>query len=211
MKNLKVALIVLLLITGLKADAMQSCDQFGRTELINFVIQAEDEISRSKKELEKIWSTYFYKEKFHDGNIKLKNGVSIPHYKYSPIRKIYTTDADVALYRQKEQEYSKLILQATKQIGQIVRSGVDVNAKDHEGNTAVNYCYTYELYDALCKQGASFQLRSWIYFNPGTSMLIGVPAALMTMAVIGTSLVLANSYQSIQSFHALNKTTNSAH
>lgn len=175
-----------LLIIGLSSTIQTSDfrDEQGRTSLINFVIKAEQKIALAKKDVEILWNKYFYKQAIHDGyNYNDRTGTRTPRYTYLPIRRIYTTDADVLLYKEQEDKFKEMISGAIGSIEAMVRFGIDINAKDNAGYTALNYCYTQEIYEVLMGLGAYFQLQVWAYFNPGYT----------TFGIIGSTAVIGMS------------------
>ena len=179
-----------------QVQAFDTRDEQGRTPLMNFVIEKEAQILKDAKDLEDLWNMYFYKEKRQDGYAYV-NGMVVPLYKYIPIRKIYTTDEDVAVYRQKEQDFINFMSATIKNINVIVQSGVDVNAKDFAGNTVQNYCYSESIYNELRRLGADFQYCPWIYFNPVLGTFATTGAVLGALIVIGSARIInARTYDS---------------
>lgn len=174
------------IITSLLSHHMQAIDVRdgqGRTLLMNFVINKEAQILKDKKDLKTLWDVYFYKEYQHQGYMHTSNGI-VAIYKYVPIRRLYTTDEDVKVYKQKEQDLADLINTTIKNIRIIAQSDIDINAQDFAGNTVQNYCYSEEIYHELRDLGANFQYLPWIYFHPtlGTVTTTGV--------VVGTLIML---------------------
>lgn len=74
---------------------------------MNYVIEKEEQIKKETKDLEDLWDMYFYTEE-RTSAYPTGNGAIIV-IKYIPIRRIYTTDADVAIFRQKEEAFIHLL------------------------------------------------------------------------------------------------------
>ena len=170
-------------------------DQDGRTELMNYVREQELEIEIRKIDLDKLWNTYFYKEKIVSGYSTDAQGNTSSSYKYIPLRKIYTTDADIAQYRKIEDEYNLFIDDIIENIKIMVLNGADLQAYDQHGKNIINYCFTKEIHDTLQYLGAPFSLQAWIYFNPSEALVngfFGGSAALMITAGIVIICINAN-------------------
>ena len=169
------------------------CDQANKTQLIQYLIDKEIEIGAKKSEVDKIWDRYFYKEKIISGHYTDAQKHTHACYKYVPLRKIYTTDADVAQYKIIADEYNLLVQNVIENIKLMVFNGADLQAYDQHGKNVMSYCFTKEIYDALQDLGAPFSLQAWAYFNPNDALLAGVIAApvamFTTMAV--TAIVVA--------------------
>lgn len=170
-------------------QASQVRDEQGRTVLINFVIKKEQDIATETATLQVEWDKLFYSRQFNDGYIYHSNGMMTPRYTYLPVRRIATTDAQVVAYQEKEAKLANLIATTIATIETTVRLGVDINAEDAEGNTVLNYCYTQAIYDELVRLGANFQLKVWVYFNPGYAT---VAAFATVMAVVGVKSLYDN-------------------
>ena len=174
-------------------QSTDACDQASKTQLIQYLIEKEIEIGAKKSEVDKIWDRYFYKEMIVSGHYRGANNQMQTCYKYMPIRKIYTTDADVAQYKIIEDEYILLVQDVIENIKLMVFNGADLQAYDQHGKNITSYCFTKEIYDALQHLGAPFSLQAWAYFNPNEASLAGVIAApvamFTTMAV--TAIVVA--------------------
>lgn len=177
-------------------------DEQGRTSLMNFVIEKEAQILQDTKDLKTLWDTYFYRECRHEGYTYTGNGI-VALYKYVPTRRIYTTDADVVMYKQKEQDLANFVSSTIKSIRIIVQSGVDINAKDYTGYTVQNYCYSEEIYNELRRLGADFQYCPWVYFNPTLGTLA------TTGAIVGMLMIVASAKAHIaHAYDADNRTSN---
>ena len=138
------------------SQVMQSSDmrdQDGRTELMNYVIQIEKEIKSKKSKLDKLCEKYF------TWNQKTK----------ILEKRVWSTDEDVIQYRKFEDEYDRLIEETIENIKIMVSTGADLQARDLQGNSVSDYCYTHKIYDAL--------------------RTLGAPAALFETAVKGIIIV----------------------
>jgi len=78
--------------------------------------------------------------------------------------KLYSAKKNV---RSKVVSYYSEILQKTKysmglDVMHLVNSGININAKDNEGKTALSFCQTKEMYNVLRENGADFQFDAWM-------------------------------------------------
>jgi len=171
------------------SQTMQSIDmsdQYGRTELINYLIGKEVEIKNAKTDLEKLWDTYFYKQD------TLTNAVVVPgqiyvNYEPIPLRKMYTTDQDVAQYRVAEDAFTLLIDDTIQDIKRMVAHGADLLGQDHDGKTILEYCYTKKIYETLVNLGAPASFNAWCYFNTDAVRFIGfiaVQSVIINMVIL---------------------------
>lgn len=133
-------------------------DQYGRTELMNYVIQQEAEIKTKRFEFEKFWNVCFYKKSFYSYSIQIEPGRWIDIYDTVVLRKMYTTDADVAQCKKLEDELhvfiGNTIEDTIKNIKIMVFNGADLQARDMYGKSVTDYYYTYEIYYVLRDLGA---------------------------------------------------------
>lgn len=126
-------------------------DEAGRTELMNYVIAAEKEIEYKKSELRTLWNTYFYLQATPINNIGL-SGTTV--YNFTTVRKIYTTDVDVAHYKKVEDEYNLFIEDIRNDIKSMVLHGADLQARDAFGKSISDYSSSHEIYYFLRDLGA---------------------------------------------------------
>ena len=173
-------------------QAIDTSDRDGRTPLMNYVIDKEIEIKNAKFDLKKLWDTYFYKQDIVSNTMHLQgkwNGtyMACDIYEGITLRKIYTTDEDVAQYRKVEDAFNLLIDDTIQNIKRMVRDGADLFAQDQCGKTVMEYCYTKRIYEVLLNLGASDSLCAWCYFNIKEAQLIGlvvIPTTIFSMVII---------------------------
>jgi len=128
-------------------------DQDGRTELMNYVREQELEIEIRKIDLDKLWNTYFYKKKFAKGSMQV-DGRTVHVYESIALRKIYTTDENVAQYRIVEDEFNLFVDGIIENIKIMVLNGANLQARDIRGKSISDYCYTKKIYDTVRNLGA---------------------------------------------------------
>lgn len=207
MKKYLASIFALAIITFNNTPTQDIHNTSGQTELINFVIRAEDEIRFIKSEIDRLWHVCFEKRRYSDGvDVKVttdtKKGTSstsiTPKYRYETVRKASCTEADVYAYKARCQDLDATITRSVDTIRYMGQSqNLYINTKDYKGYAAQNYCYTYEIYAELRRQGAEFQILPFMYFNPGTTAL-GI-----TAVAIGACGVLSSvKYRSHSSFHS---------
>jgi len=145
-------------------DAYYHYDNHGRTALMNYVIEIEAELAIKKTTFDAFFDACFYKQNVYNGFIII-DGRIIHLYDSIIVRKIYTTDADVAQCKILNDEYDALIEHAIENIKIMVLNGHNLQARDHDGKSVSDYCSTYEIYTALKKLGAPFALLQGNYFD----------------------------------------------
>ena len=179
------------------SQTMQSADmsdQYGRTPLINYLIGKEVEIKNAKSDLEKLWNTYFYKQDNVVHAVHTPGQIYVIHQS-NALRKIYTTDQDVAQYRIVEDAFNLLIDDTIENIKRMVSHGADLLARDQFGKTIIEYCYTEKIYEALLYLGAPNSFNAWCYFNHETVELmafIAVPPAMLGLFFVYAALKQRN-------------------
>ena len=95
-------------------------DYFGRTELINYVIKKDKEITEIRRSTDVDALAGYY------GPLKtLTRGIS-------------------------------------SEINYMINNGANLDAKDNDGNTALNFCNSSEMYNILRSKGAAFQFDAWV-------------------------------------------------
>ena len=169
------------------SQAIQSSDvrdQYDRTELMNYVIQQETEIKNKTAEFHKFWNACFYTKTFYSYSIQIEPGRWIDIYDTVVLRKMYTTDADVAQCKKLEDELhvfiKNTILDTIENIKIMVFNGADLQARDIYGKSVIDYYYTYEIYYVLRDLGAPvtlFEARCMnvVYgFLGATAVTIGI-------------------------------------
>lgn len=149
-------------------------DENGRTELMNYVIQKEAEIKIKGSEFKKFWYRYFDVDK--QSNIF--------------VRRVCTTDADVIECRKKKDEYDLFFDDIIENIKIMAFNGANLQAYDIDGKYVTDYCYTETIYNTLSELGAPASLRTWAYYHPGETFMIGlvsvyaVPIAVLALCII---------------------------
>lgn len=141
--------------------------------LINAVIQHEHDIAFIREDIDALWHICYEYADIQDGLIKhrLDDTTSYTQniYKKKICRRESCLDSDIIAHRQRTQDLYVAIKTAVNDIRTLVADGVVVTAHDHFGKTALNYCYTREIYAELIRQGVPFQWKVWAYFNPETA------------------------------------------
>ena len=207
---MKKLLLSFLVLTGFlvnHAQAVDIRDAQGRTELINFVIRQEQAISSIQADINALWNICYQYERVYDGvDVHVTNnrhsGSQSTHvksnYKLKKVRRADCTDADILAHRKRVQDLEHYIAQTVTTIKHMAQyQDLYVNAKDLQGYTAQNYCYTYEIYQEIRNQGGSFQYLPWIYFNPikGTAATaVGVIGTWCVAGGIAVSILQLNNY-----------------
>lgn len=154
-------------------------DHDDRTSVIRYVIEIEDK----KSEIVNLWHSFFYKQEIVTGSYYYQ-GQLITTHKYITLRKMNTTDENVAEYNKAEIEYDLFIEAAIENIKFMVSNGADLNAQDEFGKTVIDYCSVEKVYNALRELGAPFSLKAWAYFHSAEAIIIGFIGT--PVVVIGT-------------------------
>ena len=118
-------------------------DEYGRTELMNYVIAKEKEIGAKRAQLSKLSNKFFTRNQ--DSKILEK--------------KVWITDEDVAQYRELENECDIFIEDIIENIKVMVLNGANLKSRDLHGKSITDYCDTKEIYDALRNLGAPLSLN----------------------------------------------------
>ena len=174
------------------------CDQYGRTELMNYVIQQEAEMNTKRFEFENFWNACFYKKSFYSYSIRIEPGRWIDVYDTVILRKMYTTDADVAQCKKLEDELhvfiKNTILDTIENIKIMVFNGADLQARDIYGKSVTDYYYTYEIYYVLRDLGAPATLFEENCMNAvyGFAKVAAVTVALAVS--VGVAVVCYENY-----------------
>ena len=183
-------------------------DAYGRTFLINFIIDQEAKIKSINTDIKELWDVCYYYEEVFDGvDVEVVNDSISGHqstkvhskYRLEKRRRPSCTDADIQAHKNSCRELENTITNAVYTIKVMGESeNIYINAKDDKGYAAQNYCYTYKIYEELRNQGAEFQYMTYMYFNPVYGTL-GT-----TAAVIGTWCLLGLVGVGIQEYYAQN-------
>lgn len=168
----------LMMIMCCASQFIQAADLCSKADATN-VIRCVIEIENKKSEKEKLWDAYFYNYSIAVNSVYV-NGKYITVYHTMPLRKPYTSDADVAEYQRIEDEFNTSIQVIIENIKFMVSNGADLAVQDEFGKTAVDYCSIQEIYQVLRDLGAPFSLKAWFYFNENEATLI---SAVSIMAV----------------------------
>jgi len=135
MKN-KVRLGVLLAFFGFTSQTMTRDvrDKFGKTELMNYVIDTEEAIEEYKA-----------------------------YISYHELNYYYSGDEDCVEHIERwAEKLRKVRYDIGVNIMKFSNSGININAKDNEGKTALSYCQTKEMYNILRENSAQFQYDVWM-------------------------------------------------
>ena len=159
--------------------------------MINYVIEQEMKVDFIKADINRLWHNCYEYIRVNDGYVtKIKSeskseveiyndgyatketvddvSYSEPVYRQELRRRPSCTDQDVNLHKQRKLDLRNFINNTVQGVRIMAKPGESyVNAIDHEGYSAQNYCYTSVFYNELREQGASFQWCSWTYFGLG--------------------------------------------
>lgn len=200
-KNIFLSFFMVVGLVSSEARALHPRDEQGRTQLMNFVINKEQELKCIKADLDHLWHTCYHYVQINDGYIteQINNRQSIakPIYKQKLERRPSCTDADIYALKQREQDERNFLDQTIRTIRFMDQSeDLYINAIDYNGYTVQNYCYTYEIYQELRRLGASFQYIPFMYFNPvfWTAITAGV-AITAYMAIGATARCAIDGYK----------------
>jgi len=169
--NKRMLMSVILILFGLNAQANHVRNQLGRTELMNYVINQEIKKNFMDKEIDRLWHVCYETNEVFNGVWQDSNGRIHNKYKYETRRKISCTDLDIHNLENCKNDKNQWLSITLSGITDLVNSGAPLNLKDYDGNTVLNFCYTYEVYSRLRCLGADFQSLVWIYFHPATTIL----------------------------------------
>lgn len=154
------------------SQTMQSndiCDEQGRTEIINYLIQQEKEIALKKSELEKLCKKYFAK-----------------NYKTKMLeKKAWVTDENITHYRNMENELDCLLEETIKNIKMMVVDGASLQSRDLGGLSISDYCKTNEIYYVLRELGAPITLNEQFWGAiVGGVVITSAGAVIITAAAV---------------------------
>lgn len=185
--NIKnIAMSFVLVLGSIVGSAASDRDEYGRTALMNYVINQEAKISATKRDIDHLWHICYEYVSVQHGyvitRINDRESISEPTYKAELRRRISCTDADIHALKQQEANL-RCLIDATVAHIRSVGHQANCAAYDYDGYTVLNYCYTFEIYSELRRQGAPFQAIVWAYFHPKTAAAI----SLATTAVAVTS------------------------
>jgi len=71
-----------------------------------------------------------------------------------------------------KKQYDELLLKTKKEIEEMVRKGTLLDTQDNDGNTVLNYCKTYVIYEDLLSYGTPFQYKVWTRMQMPTICLV---------------------------------------
>jgi len=154
-KKLKLMMVIMFCMPQFIQASSDLFDQHGKTELMNYIIKKESEIKVLG--LENLFDLYFYNKKFMTSSICV-NGHVCSSYDSVILRKMYTTDDDVAKYKIIEDEFNLLIEDVLANIKIMVLNGADLQLRDQHGKSAIDYCNTKEIFTLLRQLGAPLSL-----------------------------------------------------
>ncbi len=180
---------VMLMIVGLFAGSIQADSHrvYDIHEVIQVIQEVEGEIAAEKQREEDLRNQCFTKKAVKDGSITEKIGhreVKKHTHTYEIVRRVDCTDEMVNKYNLQKENKNKCIQAAREKVKNAVKASNDSLATtDSQGNTALNYCYTPEIYNELRASGAPFQLVPAIYFNSDVIVVVST-AALLVAAVV---------------------------
>jgi len=179
----KMVMSFMLVALGFSAHAMDSRDAYGRTILMNYVNDQEKMKTIMDKDIDRLWHVCYEIVEIFDGVYhNPQTGRITNRYKDETRRRMSCTDQDIHNLESRKNDRALLVSITLANISSMVNSGASLNLKDYNGNTVLNFCYTYEIYDRLLCLGAEFQLSVWIYFNP-IKTFVGSAALIAAIAV----------------------------
>lgn len=164
---------------GLHAQELDIRDDFGRTELMNYVILQEIVIAAKQQEVACLFDTCYEYRTVYLGRIHNE-----PIYSTVLCRKASCMDKDIQALQDCKKDLAACMSTTVIDINAFVAAGAQLKAYDHGGNTVLNYCKTYEIYKALIDHGVPFQYGAWAYFNPGQTAIATVAMVALTAYVI---------------------------
>lgn len=164
---------------GLHAQALDVRDDGGRTELMNYVIWQEIDIAVKQQEIACLFDTCYEYRTVYIGRIDNE-----PIFSSVLCRKVSCMDKDIQALQDCKKDLVTCMTKTVVGIDALVAAGVQLKAYDHAGNTVLNYCKTYEIYQALIANGVPFQYGVWAYFNPGQTAIATVSVVALTAYVI---------------------------
>lgn len=171
MKKIITSLLIyaLCLLSHLSADDIR--DAKGRTTLMQVVIDFEVKFNQMKEDEKRLWHVCYEYTNILDGYITFdldsKTSYSKPIYKREVRRRVSCLDRDIEAHRKCEQDLRIIVEDTIKKIRHIVEvDRVAVAGLDNNAYSALNYCYSPEIYKELRRCGVPFQLKVWTYFNP---------------------------------------------
>lgn len=146
-------------------------DAKGRTSLMQAVIDFQIDFSAKQEDEKRLWHVCYEYANIIDGYITIEidptTSYSKPVYKREVRRRISCLDSDIEAHRKCARALYTMVEDTIKKIRKLVEvEHVAVAALDHDGYSALNYCYTREIYDELRRSGVPFQFKVWTYFHP---------------------------------------------
>ena len=144
----KIMLLLHVITIGWTANAKLIRDEQGRTVLMNSIIETEIERERVLES-----QSWYITDKLYVGCIALIYGWQEGKH----IDKIFKH------YRVNRDNSSKSLLGNIPWFAASKPSQLDFKAKDNQGNTALNYCKTPEMFDTVRSCGAPFQYDAFLY------------------------------------------------
>lgn len=180
----KMFMSFMLVAFGFSAQAMDSRDAFGRTVLMNYIDGQEKMKTIIDNDIDRLWHVCYETTRTFDGVYQdPATGRITNRYKYETRRRMSCTDQDIHNLELRKNDRDLWLAITLGNISSMVNSGASLNLKDYNGNTVLNFCYTYEIYDRLRCLGADFQLSVWMYFNP-VKTVVGSAALIGAIAVV---------------------------
>ena len=173
-------------------------NRVGTTKLIEFVKQRENELVDLDAEVADLWK----KSIRIDINTTYNGNVKITTTTYS--RQPFCTDKMLHDLYQSRKLLKNFEEDTKQQIAEIMKDNISIDAIDRRGKTALNYCKSRDVYNALRSQGAPFQIDSFSSINQyqllATGLLAAAWAAFLAMTLMSTTPV--------DSYHVKNETIN---
>lgn len=161
------------------------CDDYGRTELMNYVIWQEVDIAVIKADVSRLWDVCYELVKVYIGNtagIPITGKLQHTQYVTVAKRRASCMDSDIQALKNREQDLAQCIEKTELGINALIEAGAQLDACDNDNKTVLNYCQSYWIYEALRAHGVPFQHSVCFYFHP-EYYLVG---ALSGVAILAT-------------------------
>ncbi len=146
-------------------------NEVGSTKLIEFVQQREKELVALDKKVANLWKQCISIDVSvtHSGDVK----TTTTTYGRQP----FCTDEMLQDLYESRKRLKNFEENTKKQIAEIMKDGISIHATDKHGKTALSYCKSRDVYNALRSQGALFQIDSFSDINQSQLLATGLVAA----------------------------------
>lgn len=148
-------------------------------DLIFEVMRQEAILHNRSEEIKRLFHVCYERVLVPDGSISRKIDERTSYtqntYRTEQHRRPSCLDSDIQALKNLENKERIGIEDACKSIRTITHEQGDVAVKSayYDGKTALNYCYTEEIYEQLIRCGVPGQWKVWAYFNPWSAIALG--------------------------------------